>query len=120
MDWNAAKYACEAQGSNLVVLDSNAKLRDVPSSAAAAYKDDYLWIGLHRDPKYNARWLWVGGLQVTFDTWGDLQPNSQQGGEDCGVLRRSSKKWHDFSCMERFGYICEINGKYNLFDKKAV
>ena len=119
-DWNSAKYACEALGSNLVVLNSKAKLRDVPVSAAAAYKEDNLWIGLHRDPTYKPRWLWVGGLRVTFSTWGISQPNFQHGGDYCGVLRISSKKWHDYPCKARFGYICEINGKYNLKDKIAV
>ena len=59
-------------------------------------------------------------VRVTFSTWGISQPNFQHGGEDCGVLRISSKKWHDYPCKARFGYICEINGKYNLKDKKAV
>ena len=122
MDWNSAKYACEALGSNLVVLNSKAKLRDVPASAAAAYKEDFLWIGLHRDPTHKLRWLWVGGLIVTFATWDRWQPGNPHGlvDEDCVTLRIWSKKWHDYQCMVRFGYICEINGKYNLHDKKAV
>ena len=120
MDWNSAKSTCEALGSDLAVLNSEAKLRDFLASAAAAYKADNLWIGLHRDPTHKLSWLWVGGLQVTFAAWDISQPGNQQGVEDCGVLRISSEKWHDDLCMVRLGYICEISGKYNLHDKKAV
>ena len=121
LNWNSAKSACEALRSDLAVLNSKAKLRGFLASAAAAYKVDNFWIGLLRDPTHKASWLWVGGLQVTFATWDIGQPGNQEGVEDCGVLRISSKKWHDYLCMERrLGYICEINGKYNLHDKKAV
>ena len=120
-DWNSAKSACEALGSDLAVLNSKAKLRGFLASAATAYEVDNVWIGLHRDPTHKPSWLWVGGLQVTFATWDIWQPGNQGGVEDCGVLKISSKKWHDYSCMgHRLGYICEINGKYNLHDKKAV
>ena len=116
MDWNSAKSACEALGSDLAVLNSKAKLRGFLASAAAAYKVDNVWIGLHSDPTHKASWLWVGGLRDTFATWDSLQPGDHRMvEEDCGVLRISSKKWHDYSCMgARLGYICEINGKYNL------
>ena len=121
-DRNSAKSACEALGSDLAVLNSKAKLGGFLASAAAACKVDNVWIGLHRDPTHNSNWLWVGGLQVTFATWDSRQPGDQASRlEDCGALRISSKKWHDYSCKrDRLGYICEINGKYNLHDKKAV
>ena len=106
LNWNSAKSACEALGSDLAVLNSAAKLRGFLASAAAAYKVDNFWIGLLRDPTHEASWLWVGGLRVTFATWDILQPGNQEGVEDCGVLRISSKKWHDYLCIERrLGYI---------------
>ena len=104
------------------MLNSKAKLGHFLASAAAANKANILWIGLHRDPTHKPSWLWVGGLKVTIATWDISQPGNPHGlvDEDCVVLSLSSKKWHDYRCMERFGYICEINGKYNLYDKKAV
>ena len=120
-DWNSAKSACEELGSDLAVLNSKAKLRGFLASAAAAYKEYNLWIGLHRDPTHKPSWYWVGGLQVTFVTWDSGQPGDKVQVEDCGVLRISSKKWHDYACSgHRLGYICESNGKYNLHDKKTV
>ena len=119
LDWNSAKSACEALGSNLAVLNSKAKLRDFSASAAAGKADD-LWIGLHRNPTHKPSWIWVGGLRVTFATWDTWQPSNYQAGEDCGVLKKLTKKWHDYPCTARFGYICEINGKCNLHDKKEV
>ena len=113
LDWNSAKSACEALGSNLAVLHSKAKLREFSQllKNAGASK---LWIGLYRDPQKERRWLWVDRSTVEFTSWDTGEPNNARSVEDCVEFRMTSKKWNDMPCYESLPYICEISGKYSI------
>ena len=109
LNWKAAKSACEEQGSNLAVLNSEAKLREIPSSASG-----FLWIGLHRGTnRANKFWFWGDTIGVTFTYWDSRQPDHDGGVEHCGHIKMPSRKWNDLECTRRLPYICEIGGKYN-------
>ncbi|CAH3175577.1 unnamed protein product, partial [Porites evermanni] len=106
LDWIAAKSACEEQGSNLAVLNSEAKLREIPSSASG----NLIWIGLHRGTNRAKKfWFWGDTIGVTFTFWKFGQPDHYGGVEDCGHMFMRSRKWNDLPCFRRLPYICEIS-----------
>lgn len=111
LDWNSAKNACDAQGSNLAVLNSKTKLREFPESAAPRFR--WFWFGLYRDPMNKRRWPWIGGSTALFTSWAKGEPNNARLDEDCVEMILPSKKWNDNPCSFLRPYICEINGKYN-------
>ena len=78
---NAAKASCEAQGSHLVVINSRAENQAL--SSRVIHSSHYMHIGLHRDPKYQSRWLWVDGSRSTFTNWCSGEPDNVLGAEAC-------------------------------------
>ena len=76
--WNAAKASCEAQGSHLVVINSRAE-----NQAIGTRSSHTMFIGLHRDPKDQSRWLWVDGSRPTFTNWCSGEPDNVLGTETC-------------------------------------
>ena len=108
LNWNAAKSACEALGSKLVVINSQAE-----QQAIAAKVTHTSWIGLYRNPKDKSRWLWVDGSRPAYTYWHSGEPNNSGGNEDCGELHdlASSWKWNDRTCSSHFpSFICETRG----------
>lgn len=107
LNWNSAKSACEALGSNLVVINSHteqqALISQIPESQRA-------WIGMYRDPKDKSRWLWVDGLRPTYTHWYKGEPNSLH--EECAEIltKAEGRKWNDRSCSVSIPYICETRG----------
>ena len=106
--WNAAKASCEAQGSHLVVINSRAE-----NQAIGTRSSHTMFIGLHRDPKDQSRWLWVDGSRPTFTNWYPGEPNNHGGGEACVELypQKHGLKWNDFPCSGPRRYICETSGE---------
>ncbi|KAL9968109.1 hypothetical protein ACROYT_G026441 [Oculina patagonica] len=100
LNWTAAKSACEALGSNLVVINS----RD-EQQAIAAKVSQRTWIGLYRNPKNTSRWLWVDGSPVNYTNWARGEPNSPNS-EECGEMYPNGK-WNDKECYAPRPFVCE-------------
>ncbi|XP_078377865.1 CD209 antigen-like protein A [Oculina patagonica] len=105
LNWTAAKSACEALGSNLVVINS----RD-EQQAIAAKVSQRTWIGLYRNPKNTSRWLWVDGSPVNYTNWARGEPNSPNS-EECGEMYPNGK-WNDKECYAPRPFVCETRGTY--------
>ncbi len=107
LNWNAAKSACEALGSKLVVINSQAEQQALaPKTSVKTY-----WIGLYRDPKEKSRWMWVDGSRPGFTAWRTGEPNNWMGQgveEDCTEMYVT---WNDLACKSVAPYICEIDGR---------
>ena len=73
------------------------------------------WVGLHRDPKDNSRWLWVDGSSSNYTNWDLGEPDSNSSTGDCTKIYPASSalagKWKDERCNLSLNFICEINGK---------
>lgn len=73
---------------------------------------DY-WIGLS-DADHEGVWTWVDGTGLTsYNNWRSDQPNDA-GGQDCAGIRMGihhnkeyDAEWHDNSCQNTKGFICE-------------
>ncbi|KAL9968062.1 hypothetical protein ACROYT_G026388 [Oculina patagonica] len=81
LTWNAAKSACEALGSELVVINSQAENQAV--SQITGGRGTY--IGLYRNPKDKSRWLTLDGSRPIYTYWYSGEPNSL--GEECAHMR---------------------------------
>ena len=108
VSWNAAKSACEAMGSKLAMVKSQAE-----QQALAPKISQMTWIGLHRDPTHKSRWFWVDGSRASYTNWYTGEPNNAGGKEDCVHFwpPAHSWKWNDFPCSNKLLYICETNGR---------
>ncbi|XP_068699624.1 uncharacterized protein [Montipora foliosa] len=106
-NWTAAKSACEAMGSSLAMLKTDAEQQAVWRAVGKK-----VWIGLHRNPKNSSQWLWIDGSQVTDTNWYTGEPNNAGGYEACGEMYSSSRrgKWNDLRCSYFQLYLCEANG----------
>lgn len=111
LTWTAAKSACEALGSRLVVIHTQAKQEAL--AANVQVHPQRAWIGLYRDPSDKSRWLWVDGSRPTYTNWSPGEPNNAREDEECGQMYPQSwgYKWNDGECYYYYPYICEINGK---------
>jgi len=102
LNWTAAKSACEALGSDLVVINSQTEQQALTSQIRQR-----TWIGMHRDPKDKSRWLWVDGSRLTYTYWYEGEPNSVY--EECAEMypKVHGWKWNDLGCSNSFPYVCE-------------
>ena len=107
--WREAQFHCEALGSNLAVVTSQAE-----QQALASNVKHLTWIGLYRDPKSGSRWLWVDESLVAYTNWYTGEPNDSGGAEDCVEFLftpHHEVKWNDKNCNRPLRYVCEISGK---------
>lgn len=106
MNWNAAKAACEALGSKLALVKSQAE-----QQALAPKISHRTWMGLHRDPKDKSRWLWLDGTRPIYTRWSRGEPNNVR--EECGELYNKADgwSWNDEWCSSTLHYVCETNSK---------
>ena len=104
LNWNAAKSACEALGSTLAMIKSQAE-----QQALGPKLPRRTWIGLHRNPKEKSRWLWVDGTQATYFAWSNNEPNNVV--EECAeIIPERTWKWNDHMCSYAANYVCETKG----------
>ena len=110
LTWPHAKSACEAVGSRLAVINSEAKqLALAPNILHRA------WIGLSLLRVGTTEFLWVDGSRVSYSNWNCDEPNV--GGEVCVEIypfhyeSQERGKWNDDTCSNHRRYICEMNGK---------
>lgn len=108
LNWNAAKSACEALGSKLAMVKSQAELQAISPKLR-----QHVWIGLHRDPKDTSRWLWVDGTRPTYTNWNAGEPNGRNH-EKCGEMYsvRYQGRWNDAPCSNGYHFVCETNSEY--------
>ncbi|CAH3187675.1 unnamed protein product, partial [Porites lobata] len=100
LEWIAAKFACEALGSNLAMLDSPAEQREIGWG-------NRTWIGLHRDSSNNSRWQWIDGSLAVYLNFAN-QSSKWNGTEDC-VEMYPSRKWNVLNCNTSLHYSCELS-----------
>ena len=110
--WSAAKSACEALGAKLAVLNAPSENQAVGEKITGGQG---AYIGLYRNPKDKARWLWVDQSRATYTNWDGGEPNNHGGSENCVHMRAKATgyKWNDLPCNNVYHvpYVCETSGK---------
>ncbi|CAH3188849.1 unnamed protein product, partial [Porites evermanni] len=106
LEWIAAKFACEALGSYLAMLDSSAEQQEIVWGSRT-------WIGLHRDSSNNSRWQWIDGSLAVYLNFDSNEPNNWNRPEDCVEMHPSRKwKWNDLNCNTPLHYSCELSSGF--------
>ena len=110
-NWNTAKTSCEANGAQLVKIES-AEENDFINKQLLADGADY-WIGL-TDVETENHWKWTDGSNLSgYTNWFPKEPNNYNG-QDCVAITKGNfdnkhydGEWHDGECKKARGYICE-------------
>ncbi|XP_020833804.1 CD209 antigen isoform X3 [Phascolarctos cinereus] len=98
--WEAARGACEADDSNLVIISSSEEQKYLNQRADSNHR---WWVGLS-DKKKEGLWHWVDGTTLKQAFWNAGEPNNA-GDEDCCEL--TSQGWNDAPCSKENFWICE-------------
>ncbi|XP_037636694.1 asialoglycoprotein receptor 1-like isoform X2 [Sebastes umbrosus] len=105
-NWTQSRQYCIAEGADLVVIDS----RDEQAFVNGLLDDGKnAWTGM-TDSIIEGIWMWVDGTPVTTTYWGEDQPNSYDGNQDCGETVQKSLgvgEWNDDGCFGDQNFICE-------------
>jgi len=110
-----AKLACEAIGSHLAILHTQA----MDTFAETFVGTNNTFIGLS-DLTAETQFMWVDSSGLTFTNWALNEPNDGGGvyAEDCAVIAgaRPTKKWDDRPCAPTpqipnagsYAYLCQF------------
>ncbi|XP_078513477.1 CD209 antigen-like protein C [Lissotriton helveticus] len=96
-----AKQACQAEGSNLVIINS----REEQTFLAMNTNSKGYWIDLS-DVASEGKWHWGDGNPLTFTNWNAGEPNNAEDREDCAEMR-SDGAWNDVPCTDKFYFVCK-------------
>ncbi|XP_072456996.1 CD209 antigen isoform X3 [Notamacropus eugenii] len=98
--WEVAKEMCEAEDSNLVIINSSEEQKYLKQKTSSNQR---WWVGLS-DKKKEGTWHWVDGTTLTQAFWNEGEPNNA-GDEDCCEM--ISQGWNDAPCSKENYWICE-------------
>ncbi|XP_053398346.1 C-type lectin lectoxin-Thr1-like [Mercenaria mercenaria] len=100
-----ADKQCQADGGNLVHIDTDMKYGDVKN--LTGLPSTYIYIGGRRKDT-NSPWVFAKGSQNGFYRWASGQPDN---GSDqlCLILKGSDKLMHDASGSPSRHFLCELN-----------
>ena len=73
------------------------------------YSCHHLWTG-YTDIKNEDKWEDLNGKEMTWQNWGEKEPNNWNGNEDCSILSVDTELFYDVGCMMHVGcHACEIS-----------
>ena len=109
--WADAEALGVRLGGHLVTVDNQAE----QDWLMATFQQDWLWIGLN-DVGHTGRWVWSSGTRVTYQNWGDGEPDNWKGydplGEHAATLTYpGTPQWADISGRWLGSGIIEVPGK---------
>ncbi|XP_064293157.1 hemolymph lipopolysaccharide-binding protein-like [Plodia interpunctella] len=115
LTWNAAYDECQAVGAHLVVINS-----EVEQQAVKKIMDRSLRLhDSHHAAYYSAGFRAKPGTrefvtifnqtleEAGYAVWCEGEPNNYNNNEYCGSLLQYDGKLNDFSCTDRYAFICE-------------
>ncbi|XP_046556518.1 perlucin-like protein [Haliotis rubra] len=107
--YDTAKAICKTYNSYLVRIEDKDENNFI-SNFILNFKSDFVaWFGAN-DKIQEGNWIWGdSGVKLTYSNWGNGQPGSESGNEDCGLLQNygSTFMWYDARCIDNAGHICE-------------
>jgi hypothetical protein len=105
--WEDARIACQAEGTDLVIVGGEAE-NGWLFERLVEVGLDRPWIGLS-DAEQEDTFLWVDGSPLDFSNWAPNEPNDfgLEGGEDCIAFWTQGATWNDENCRRTRPFICE-------------
>lgn len=107
-----AMAACKRKGGRIAVPENEQEddellrlVNDYPRDGFRRY-----WIGVD-DVAQEGVWVDSNtGLPINYTNFGDGEPNSYEGEEDCVVVETTRRGWNDSKCPRNtHGYLCEFS-----------
>uniref|UniRef100_A0A667WDL9 C-type lectin domain-containing protein n=1 Tax=Myripristis murdjan TaxID=586833 RepID=A0A667WDL9_9TELE len=90
--WSDAQSYCRQRYTDLASIRNLAENEEIRGLI-----NDTSWIGLFRDA-----WKWSDGSTMSFSKWADNHPS--EGDKHCVASHLG--KWLDYSCSNRFYFVC--------------
>ena len=82
--WEAAQAHCESLGGHLAIITSQA-MNDYLFGAMKSIGLDDAYFG-YTDREEEGVWLWVNGVQYSYENWHEGEPNDSHDGEDYAMF----------------------------------
>ncbi|XP_059149107.1 macrophage mannose receptor 1-like [Physella acuta] len=111
MSWTDAQTTCQTAGGQLASINS-VEEQFFLSARSMSYAGNMFWIGAN-DRATEKGWQWINNSPFGFLNWDSGQPNNAQE-SDCAVMIKSSGRWDDLPCNNRYGFICKKKGRVTL------
>ncbi|XP_053533499.1 C-type lectin domain family 17, member A isoform X2 [Ictalurus punctatus] len=103
--WTESRDYCRERGADLVIINSTEEQEFISEILSRRIA----WIGLN-DGDREGEWKWVDGTPLNTGFWGQSEPNSYAGDEDCVVTHDYTDpvwNWADYPCSRQIIWICE-------------
>ncbi|XP_060605963.1 C-type lectin BfL-2-like [Ruditapes philippinarum] len=97
---------CEADGGNLVKIDTESKLNDVGKLTGISTLGLINIDGVRKNP--NSAWVFATPTRSIFFNWKTGQPDNESN-QLCIVVRGTDKLMWDADCLTKRYFICEIS-----------
>ena len=111
LTWSESKAACLAQDANLAIV-GDIQINQFMNKFGREFYENVFWIGAYQnlEPE-EVGWMWVDGSNVSFEAWGEDEPNGcgdcwdEFSSEDCALFWPGG--WNDNPCDKSYPYVCE-------------
>ncbi|KAF4071627.1 hypothetical protein AMELA_G00275480 [Ameiurus melas] len=104
-NWTEGREDCRERGADLVIINNKEEQEFISKILSSRNA----WIGLN-DGDREGEWKWVDGTPLNTGFWGNGEPNSYAGDEDCVLIHGNYdpvRSWADYPCNNQFVWICE-------------
>lgn len=111
--WQQARDSCKILSAEIATIDNYLEQAFITSILPNITTD--LWIGLHNGRQ---RFQWEEGQPLSYVNWAPGVPSRQSASNgkmiSCAAVWHGSPpqftgRWEDKLCLEKYGYICQIN-----------
>ncbi|XP_047988038.1 secretory phospholipase A2 receptor-like isoform X3 [Leguminivora glycinivorella] len=113
-NWNEAYANCQAEGAHLAILNNEGEFEIVKGlieKIPRSVEDWQFFVGVRAEEKKSPiifKTVFNQTLeQVGYAPWDNNEPNNSFGIEYCVSLIRTTCKYNDTVCRNRYSYICE-------------
>lgn len=100
-NWHDAQKYCRLFHTDLAPVSDNYDIGLLQQFASDV--NEYIWLGLERNPTDSGKWTWSGGGAVSTFFWALGQPQSRQN-EDYGMMRNYT--WYDATPNFKETFFC--------------
>ncbi|XP_063359264.1 secretory phospholipase A2 receptor-like [Cydia amplana] len=113
-NWNEAYANCQAEGGHLAILNNEGEyeiVKGLLDKTPRSVEDWQFFVGVRAEEKKSPiifRTIFNQTLeQVGYAPWDNNEPNNSFGIEYCVSLLRTTGKYNDTVCRNRYSYVCE-------------
>ena len=109
LSWLDARDNCRFVGYELAAIRNASENEWLFDQAIAQRRETRWWFG-YSDREREGRWQWSDLATSSYENWGEDEPNSFLGEEDCADLMTwESGFWNDDGCDREQPFICRAN-----------